>query len=492
MVQVACGALHSAAITSDGDLFTWGRGTEGQLGHASRHLPPELNDAITGVQLRPKPVPTFLATKKRQRPVAGVSCGVNFTLVVTRVGEVWAFGGGAMGQLGIGRLTRAGIPAVVMPSCPATGETFVEVAAGWAHSLARTSGGRVFSWGFNALGSLGLGDHRTRFLPEHVPLNGWQNSNHEGHGSTADEGGLPSKSPAAIVNDVAAVKIRASGNSSGALTAVGELFTWGSGTTGGLGHGGGIRLCQSCPERVEHVRRPRRVKRLAGAEVTNFALSGTGGVALVPLRVKSIEPTSGPMEAGCKVLIKGYGFWDSPDIVVKFTPASKGHKPAASRSAVGTYVRREAGRCRDGSGGGLELLSCTAPRFASPEAAYVEVRFYPCWGSVRTGGGAASHAYVFLGVTGSASYQTETTDLVSNRDAAVQRPESMSGSFQVAIIESSSNNLLQHCWKYRLYCTRRVILDTRNFSYSLSVSGIRVCRRLASFFRPWLWRKLKE
>ncbi|CAM9273402.1 unnamed protein product, partial [Hapterophycus canaliculatus] len=52
VVQVACGALHSAAITSYGDLFTWGRGTEGQLGHASRHLPPELNDAITGVQLR--------------------------------------------------------------------------------------------------------------------------------------------------------------------------------------------------------------------------------------------------------------------------------------------------------------------------------------------------------------------------------------------------------------------------------------------------------
>ncbi|CAN0107121.1 unnamed protein product [Scytosiphon promiscuus] len=373
VVQVACGSLHSAAITSYGDLFTWGRGTEGQLGHASRHLAPELNDAITGIQLRPKPVPAFLATKKRQRPVAGVSCGANFTLVVTRIGEVWAFGGGAMGQLGIGRLTRAGVPTVVMPSCPSTGEPFAEVAAGWAHSLARTSGGRVFSWGFNALGSLGLGDHRTRFLPEDVPLSGRRHPNDQGGNNTAVGGELPSSSSQLMTtNHLAVVKIHASGNNSGALTAGGELFTWGSGTSGGLGHGGGNR-CQSRPEKVEHVLRPRRVERLAGAEVTDFALSTTGGVALVPLRVKSIDPTSGPMEAGCKVFVKGYGFWDSPDIVVKFTPVSKGHKLSASRSAVGTYVQHEAGQDRKDLGGGLELLACTAPRFASPEAAYVEV-----------------------------------------------------------------------------------------------------------------------
>ncbi|CAN0498824.1 unnamed protein product, partial [Ectocarpus sp. 12 AP-2014] len=301
VVHVACGAQHSAAVTSCGDVFTWGRGTEGQLGHASRHLPPELNDAITGVQLRPKPVPAFLATKKHQRPVAGVACGANFTLVVTRAGEAWAFGGGAMGQLGIGRVTSVGVPKMVMPSCPATGEPFVEVAAGWAHALARTSGGRILSWGFNALGALGLGDHRTRFLPEAVPLDG-----------------------------ITAVKLHACGNCSGALSTDGELFTWGCDSAGGLGHRGEGEGQYGRPERVEHVLRPRRVERLVGAQVTDFALSNKGGVALVPPRVASIEPASGPMESGCKVVIKGYGFWDSPDIVVKFTPVSKGHKPSAS------------------------------------------------------------------------------------------------------------------------------------------------------------------
>lgn len=375
VVQVACGAHHSAAVTSYGDLFTWGRGMEGQLGHASRHLPPELNDAITGVQLRPKPVPAFLATKKRQRPVAGVSCGVNFTVVVTRAGSVWAFGGGTMGQLGIGRLTSAGVPKVVMPSCPVTEEPFVEVAVGWAHTLARTSGGKVYSWGFNALGSLGLGDHRTRFFPEVVPLGAWQKHRADDVGIVRNElvsSSNPTENKAAYA---AAVKVHASGNCSGALTAEGELFTWGCDiNVDELGQGGGGEFRRNAPQRVEHVLRPQRMGRLVGAKITDFALANKGGIALVPLRVRSIEPTSGPLETGCKVLIEGYGFWDSPDIVVKFTPISKGHKPSASRSAVGTYVPREAGQSGRDPGNGIEFLTCTAPCFASPETVLVEVR----------------------------------------------------------------------------------------------------------------------
>lgn len=376
VVQVACGDQHSAAVTSHGDLFTWGRGIEGQLGHASRHLPPELNDAITGIQLRPKPVPAFLSTKKRQRPVVGVSCGVNFTVVVTRAGAVWSFGGSTMGQLGIGRLTSAGVPKVVMPSCPATEEPFIEVAAGWAHALARTSGGRVYAWGFNALGSLGLGDHRTRFFPEVVPLGGREKGgvDDERSGGTIGRELVNGSNPTKP-DHVAAVKVHACGNYSGALTVEGELFTWGCNiNTGELGQGGGGDLRRSRPETVEHVLRPQRMERLVGAEVTDFALASKGGIALVPLRVKSIEPASGPLETGCKVLIRGFGFWDSPDIVVKFTPISKGHKPSASRSAVGTYVPRKAGQGGSDRGNGIELLTCTAPCFASPEAVLVEVR----------------------------------------------------------------------------------------------------------------------
>lgn len=37
VVHVACGSTYSAAITADGELYTWGRGNYGRLGHGGLH-----------------------------------------------------------------------------------------------------------------------------------------------------------------------------------------------------------------------------------------------------------------------------------------------------------------------------------------------------------------------------------------------------------------------------------------------------------------------
>ena len=34
VISIACGSRHSAAVTAVGDVYTWGRGFEGQTGHA--------------------------------------------------------------------------------------------------------------------------------------------------------------------------------------------------------------------------------------------------------------------------------------------------------------------------------------------------------------------------------------------------------------------------------------------------------------------------
>lgn len=288
---------------------------------------------------------------------------------------------------------------MVITACPHTGEPFREVAAGWAHTLARTSSGAVFSWGFNALGSLGLGDNRTRFFPEHVTLASGGHSDSacgndsDGAGRScgehivSDDNKKNRRSNNAVVEDdtaITVVKIHASGNFSGALTSDGQLLTWGCTRRYRQGHPKNNEQ-RSGPEDNHSdddtgAFSPRRLERLAPMRVTDFALCSAGGVALVPLRVSSIYPVSGPMEVGCKVAIHGDAFWDSPDIIVRFAPVSQrvGHKPIATRSAVGIYVIREGERDEDFSGNGshdgrCEFIECTAPCFASPEEVFVEV-----------------------------------------------------------------------------------------------------------------------
>ena len=85
-VCVSAGELHSAAVTVDGDLYTWGDGFCGQLGHGNKRP-----------QLKPKQVETGGLDEEC---VAMISCGNRHSLCVTEDGQVFSFGLGHFGVLG--------------------------------------------------------------------------------------------------------------------------------------------------------------------------------------------------------------------------------------------------------------------------------------------------------------------------------------------------------------------------------------------------------
>lgn len=48
VIDAACGSSHSACITDDGGLYTWGKGRYGRLGHndhETQHKPKQVNSA---------------------------------------------------------------------------------------------------------------------------------------------------------------------------------------------------------------------------------------------------------------------------------------------------------------------------------------------------------------------------------------------------------------------------------------------------------------
>jgi alpha-tubulin suppressor-like RCC1 family protein len=86
VVCISAGELHSAAVTVDGDLYTWGDGFCGQGGHGDKrpHVRPE---QVTKGGLE-------------DECISHVSCGARHTIAVTEDGEVFSFGLGHFGVLG--------------------------------------------------------------------------------------------------------------------------------------------------------------------------------------------------------------------------------------------------------------------------------------------------------------------------------------------------------------------------------------------------------
>lgn len=352
---VACGAQHSAAVTKCGDVYTWGAGFHGQTGHASDALDEDHNAAATGVQLLPKVVGHFVG---RHRVVA-VACGDRHTAVVTVKGQVWCWGEGKCGQLGIGKVSRRGRPVLTLEACPATGAPLETVSCGWGHTLALSAQGTVAAWGFNAFGQLGLGHKDAVFFPEAMDF-------------PAPRSGGEDADPVRITQVVAC------GNFSGAITDAQEVYTWGCDSVSGrLGHGAlsnGAR---------RSVFKPVMVAALTGKQVAALALSTTDVFAFVPSVVYRVDPPCGPLSGGTRVHVHGGGFWDDESIVVRFAsiqdlPSTPGkstrRKQEASvskpvpRAAMGQFMQDA-----DASTGAPQVLWCRAPRAQVTGPAEVEV-----------------------------------------------------------------------------------------------------------------------
>uniref|UniRef100_A0A8C6U8S7 RCC1-like domain-containing protein n=1 Tax=Neogobius melanostomus TaxID=47308 RepID=A0A8C6U8S7_9GOBI len=83
---ISCGEAHTAVLTKCGQVWTFGDGSHGQLGHNStaNELKPRLVEGLDGL-------------------ASQIACGRRHTLVLSASGRCWAFGDGVKGQMGNGQ-----------------------------------------------------------------------------------------------------------------------------------------------------------------------------------------------------------------------------------------------------------------------------------------------------------------------------------------------------------------------------------------------------
>jgi len=142
--QVSSGNTHTAAIKTDGTLWTWGYNNRAQLG---------TNDTTQ----RNTPVTTFAGGTNWKQ----VSCGRDHTTAIKTDGTLWTWGFGNQGRLGTNDTTQRSTPVTTF----AGGTNWKQVSAGGFHTTAIKTDGTLWSWGFNTSGQLGTNDITQRNTP---------------------------------------------------------------------------------------------------------------------------------------------------------------------------------------------------------------------------------------------------------------------------------------------------------------------------------------
>ncbi|CAG8456262.1 3231_t:CDS:2 [Acaulospora colombiana] len=187
--KVVCGFDHTILLTENDNLYSMGWGADGQLG---------LGNGNTLDRSVPSLIPKFHSS-----PIRKIASTADFTFALLDNGQLWSWGNSEYGQC----MTGKKVNKILEPRRVLVEHKIVDVGAGGSFGAYVTDAGEVYTCGY---GALGLGDRTIDSLrPTRIPdLNNIQ-------------------------------KIYCAADYTAAISASGELFTWGSGSPSGrlgLGH----------------------------------------------------------------------------------------------------------------------------------------------------------------------------------------------------------------------------------------------------------------
>ncbi|XP_073918513.1 X-linked retinitis pigmentosa GTPase regulator isoform X7 [Castor canadensis] len=151
-IYLSCGDEHTAIVTGNNKLYVFGSNNWGQLGLGSQST---INKPTCVKALKPEKVKL-------------AACGRNHTLVSTEKGNVYAAGGNNEGQLGLGDTEERNTFHRINFFTPQ--HHIKQLSAGSNTSAALTEDGRLFMWGDNSEGQIGLKNICNVCVPHQVTI----------------------------------------------------------------------------------------------------------------------------------------------------------------------------------------------------------------------------------------------------------------------------------------------------------------------------------
>uniref|UniRef100_A0A7S2RKT9 RCC1-like domain-containing protein n=1 Tax=Mucochytrium quahogii TaxID=96639 RepID=A0A7S2RKT9_9STRA len=152
ILQIVCGSRYTVALSRQGNVFSWGRGDDFQLGH------------IKGTSL--SSVPRMIKSLEQVKVVAIAARGAH-TLALTGDGKVFSWGRNDEGQLGLGTRDPCRTPTEIAWFRD-NGVCVKKIACGRVHSAAISLGGDLYTWGCNDEGSTGHQTSESQVVPGEV------------------------------------------------------------------------------------------------------------------------------------------------------------------------------------------------------------------------------------------------------------------------------------------------------------------------------------
>ena len=242
---IAAGTVHSIALTDDGKIFSWGSAQGGQLGLSEKFLT-HLNHKNFYVQ-----TPTLVPmNKSNDMKIIKISCGEAHTIVLNDKNEVYSWGFGSNGQLGLGFCedsfelgTGLSNSRIFTPKKIESFEKDVsikDVQCGKTFSMFIDKFGALYSCGVNDLNQLGI--------PEPPPQNHVRN-----YDSQCKDYVLPTK--LIYFNNLKVEKISCGEAHclaiiKGSQNTDKSIWSWGNNRYGQLGLGDGIKCKCSLPKPI--------------------------------------------------------------------------------------------------------------------------------------------------------------------------------------------------------------------------------------------------